>query len=59
MEDPKKKTLEIINTNVPFIIDLSIVDIDETVLETKSFDTRFYKDKMKEWLDSVKIKFLI
>jgi len=58
MKDPKKKTLEI-NTNIPCIIDLSIIDFDQTVLESKSFDTRFDRDKMKEWLDSVKIKFLI
>ena len=47
MKDPKKKTLEI-NTNIPCIIDLSIVDFDQTVLESKSFDTRFDKDKMIE-----------
>lgn len=54
----QKKTLEI-STNVPCIIDLSILDLDQTVLESKSFDVRFDKDKMSEWLQSMKDKYLI
>jgi hypothetical protein len=57
MED-LKPTLEIINTNVPFVIELHLINHDETLLESKTFETRTAKDveSMKNWIDEIFIK---